>query len=575
MKGVRRLAIACASALVCAPALAQWAEQVIPLNPGWNAVFLEVMPEPAECAAVFAGVPVESVWAWNRKFSSIQFLQNPTELLPQQPEWLTWFPADHPQAFLTSLHRISGAQAYLIKVRDNAGPVTWRVKGRVGLPKQAWYPDSYNLAGLYVTDTGAPTFAQYFAASPAHAGQAVYTLTSAGEWERIATPGATQIMRGKAYWIKCAGASSYQGPLKVSAGGGRGVDCSDRLDAFVLRIEHSGAGTATCAVALLASDAAPVVSGVTSVAGPVALSYGRPDAAHAQFTWEALPARLEHELGSGQEWELELQVRRADMGRANAAGAIYASILEVTDGSGVRVLVPVTAKGLAAMLPGDPTPLPRPGLWVGSVLLDQVSQVRGSTTPLPTPASLRFRLIVHQDSNGTARLLQQASIMPRVQGGVTNYVIVTDAKRAADLASAMPNDGSLPGQRFSSVVLPLGAPLVLAYDQAMGTASATVMLGYDDPLNPFKHLYHPDHNNLDNYQTKLPEGVQSYDVQRAVSMQFTTNLFGSATSVSWGDTVAGGVYQESVQGLYHDALNTAGKFMLSYVSPIVQLDPAP
>ena len=43
---------------VCS-SLGQWATQQITLNPGWNAVYLEVQPEPDDCDAVFAAVPVE------------------------------------------------------------------------------------------------------------------------------------------------------------------------------------------------------------------------------------------------------------------------------------------------------------------------------------------------------------------------------------------------------------------------------------------------------------------------------------------------------------------------------------
>ncbi len=50
------------------PALAQWTTQTIPLRPGWNAVFLEVQPEPRECEALFSGLPIESAWGWNKRF---------------------------------------------------------------------------------------------------------------------------------------------------------------------------------------------------------------------------------------------------------------------------------------------------------------------------------------------------------------------------------------------------------------------------------------------------------------------------------------------------------------------------
>ena len=71
---------------------AQWATQAIPLSPGWNAVFLEVQPENNACDAVSAGLPVESVWAWNRRFEPVRYIQDAAGLDPDQPEWLTYYP---------------------------------------------------------------------------------------------------------------------------------------------------------------------------------------------------------------------------------------------------------------------------------------------------------------------------------------------------------------------------------------------------------------------------------------------------------------------------------------------------
>jgi hypothetical protein len=280
-------------------------------------------------------------------------------------------------------------------------------------------------------------------------------------------------------------------------------------------------------------------------------------------------------LGPGREWNMELHVRRSEMPASVADRALFQTILEVTDGAGTRVLLPVTVEGLPVRGPGDPTPLPRPGLWVGHVVLNGVSEVNGSTNPVPVFAPLRFRLIVHQDSNGVVRLLQQASVMPHVSNGATNHVIVTDGWRAAELAGGGSNDERLPGQRFSTVTFGFTRPQPLAYNQARGTLAATVFLGYNDPLNPFKHLYHPDHNNLRDYTTPLPEGVHSYDVTRTIALRFTTNFVGSATAAAWGDTLVGGVYAETLQGLYYKPLNVAGSFTLGFVTPVTQLEPAP
>ena len=63
-------------------AQAQWLQQQIVLKPGWNAVFLEVDPSPKECDALLAGLPLESVWDYNRSVDSAQFVQDPSTLLP-------------------------------------------------------------------------------------------------------------------------------------------------------------------------------------------------------------------------------------------------------------------------------------------------------------------------------------------------------------------------------------------------------------------------------------------------------------------------------------------------------------
>ena len=69
--------------------LGQWTTQTIVLRPGWNAVYLEVQPEPRDCDSIFAKLPVESVWGWNRRFTTVQFIQDANQLLPGRPDWLT------------------------------------------------------------------------------------------------------------------------------------------------------------------------------------------------------------------------------------------------------------------------------------------------------------------------------------------------------------------------------------------------------------------------------------------------------------------------------------------------------
>jgi hypothetical protein len=148
------------------PCLAQWRTQHISLVPGWNAVYLEVQPEPRACAEVFQDRPVQSVWKWDRRFSTIQFVVDPATLLPESPDWLLWLPASDPRSFLARLFELQGGQAYLIKVAAGAAPFTLAVKGRVILPRLDWYPHGLNLVGLPVHPNQPPTFTDFFRFTP-------------------------------------------------------------------------------------------------------------------------------------------------------------------------------------------------------------------------------------------------------------------------------------------------------------------------------------------------------------------------------------------------------------------------
>jgi len=66
-------------------AFAQWRIQDIALVPGWNAVQLEITPEPSECEKIFAGLQIESVWKWNKRFTTTEFSVDPGTLLPDDP----------------------------------------------------------------------------------------------------------------------------------------------------------------------------------------------------------------------------------------------------------------------------------------------------------------------------------------------------------------------------------------------------------------------------------------------------------------------------------------------------------
>jgi hypothetical protein len=581
------------------PARAQWAVQTISLHAGWNAVFVEVQPEPASCETLFAGLPVESVWAFNRQAAAVQFIQDPANLAPGNPDWLTWLPAGNPAAASSSLFALEGRRAYLVKLPGNAPSQPWSIKGRPLLKPIEWMKDSLNFVGFAVAPSGGPTFQDFFAGSPAHAGQPIFRLNALGQWVKIAAPGSTYVMPGEAYWIGCNGPSTFCGPLTVDTGFRSGLDYGRQTVELDLRIKNTSAAVHTYSLTKMASAAVPV--GQAALAGPVPLGYFQMNLTNQIYGWSPMPSSLEKlDLPPGQEWQLRLEVMRNQMVPSADPTAEYQTLLEVADDAGARWLVPVAAYGLQ----GDPAkspggnfipaslPSPRAGLWVGLATLNKVSQPAHPTipnTPQPVDAPAHLRLIIHVDSQGQARLLQQ--VVQMWKNGTTKpdpmdptkqvvdqpgrYVLVTDESLLPNFSGAALIDGQPVGQRLSSAAFAFKTPQLMAAGGAFGagTNSCLLSLDYNDPLNPFKHVYHPDHNNLDEqFSQTLPEGIESFSVQRQVQLEFAAQDPNGPQQAGWGDTQLGGKYRETITGIHRSPIYLEGTFRLQQASHVAQLN---
>jgi hypothetical protein len=581
-------------------AFGQWVTQGIQLNPGWNAVYLEVQPANPDCDALFAGIPVESVWAWNRKYSSVQFIQDASQLVPAQPDWLTYLPSDHPARATRNLFALQGARSYLVKLKNGASATTWNITGQPLVRTPDWLPDSYNFVGFPLSTTGAPTFQSFFAGSTAHAGQPIYRLNASGQWQLVSSPSSTAMRAGEAFWIRCQGASTFSGPLQLTTDQRDGLLYGRLLMEQTLRIKNNSTSARTITVQELASLSPPSTNSPL-LAGPVPLSYYIIDATNRQFGWFSLPGQLQKvDMAPGQEWVLRLEVNRPQMAPfippPSNPGVLYQSILQISDDSGVRVKLALSSEGLNSSpaankgSPGRPKNAgdPRAGLWVGSAVIDKVSQpanVSSPTNPLPVGSSLQFRLLVHVDTNGTARLLQKVlemfkpgTIVPDPTNPSNNivdppghYVLVTDDRLIPQFTGATLSDSQPVARRLSSAVFGFPQPIPFTASGAFGTGtlSCQINLDYNDRLNPFKHLYHPDHDNRDElFQNQLPEGVESFTVLRRVELDFTSQDPDNLTVAGWGDDQLGGVYKETISGLNKDAIYISGTFRLTRASGI-------
>ena len=269
-----------------------------------------------------------------------------------------------------------------------------------------------------------------------------------------------------------------------------------------------------------------------------------------------------------------------------ASPQIYQSILEITEaGNSARAAIPVRAEGLQGAGPGAPHA--RAGLWVGNVEITHVSQPASfdPTNPLPTAAPFQFRVLVHVDEHGEARLLQKVLQMWKAGAYSTNesgirevarpgqFVLVTDDKLIPTFGGSALRDGEPVARRFSSAAFAFKEPIGMTRQGEFGAEGSeflcSVVLDYDDALNPFKHRYHPDHDNLDaRFTEKEPEGRESFTVTRQVKIQFTSTDPDNVTLAGWGDTQLGGIYSETIAGLHETPLHLRGTVRLHQASRV-------
>ncbi len=303
--------------------------QVIAMQAGWNAVFLEVHPLDGDPTTVFGSLPVDIVASYFERSTVAQFVVNPDADLYRRAGWGVWYAAERPDAFLRTLHGVHGEQAYLIHARS---AFTWRVTGLVTAPEVQWQADAFNLVGFSVDAQAAPTFAQFFAGSNAHSHNRLYRLTD-GIWRRVLDPDAEAMRSGEAFWIYCAGASRYQGPLEVKTTTRRGVVLGSAADTVILRNRCNHPVTPTVAHVVAGLNPVPL-SLVVQAYGDDFGQWRSVAVPQTEASWvQALPP-----LEAGQAIQVPLEARRQAM-----QAAVHRSLLRITTDLGTEVWVPVLA----------------------------------------------------------------------------------------------------------------------------------------------------------------------------------------------------------------------------------------
>lgn len=590
-------------ALFCAGHLgvqAQWATQSVTLKPGWNAVFLHVDASYARLddLALVAGNPIKEVWLWNPPSKS-QFV-NPQEPLAPNSQWAVWNRNAGPD---NSLGRLIGNAAYLVN-NTNTVNFVWNITGIPVLPRYQWNTSGLNFIGFPTPPDAAPRFSRFLAPVPGFLDTAELHRYVGGNLASGANPlkvsGAVPLYntfanRGEAFWIRSTDPTYYNryyGPFEVNPQDPSGADFGTRSGAYSIRLKNLTATATTVTLRLVASAERPSTNQLAIYGAPPLLVRGAMDITNRTYGYTVLsntaPATfaLAPAGQTGSEIQVVLGLNRSAL--TGPAGSFYAAILRFTDAGGLsQVDMPVTA-----------TVATRSGLWVGDAQVTQVAQylktyqldsngnhvmagvttqgapyvATGTATNLgPVSKPLPLRLILHHDGSNTVNLLQRVYLGT---GYDTNLVVATSEARLdpANLAHA---------RRLSAAHLPFALtnrpwPKVAGAFQLGGSIEFDVPLDHNDQAsNPFLHTFHPDHDNLKaDFKTVEAVGVESYGVNRHVTLRFTA-LAGDFSSLTTGTDTLAGDYAETItftgRAAATRSFRLAGQFLLKNIVPLAPL----
>ena len=548
------------------------------------------MPCPGLCDQLIGSDPanpISEVWLWQAPASTLQFVTNPQNPTTGNSQWANW--ARSGSGISGSLVALQANAAYLIRSVATTN-YTWRIVGKPVAPSYTWSSSGLNFLGFPTSPDSPPAFDAFLALGSAFAdAQQRQIYQYQGGNLGPANPSAlfalhtTPVMRGQAFWMRTGSAfNNYFGPFQVGLSTGGGLAFGDLASQLSFRLRNVTPTNISVTFQLVASE--PTPSGQAPIAGlPPLLVRGSLNTSNITYGFTALTP------GARQTWSLKPQGQPGSdivilLGLNRYAmtgdpGDLFAGILEFTDSFGfTEVDVPVSAV-MSSLT----------GLWVGNAKLDQVANylkiyetnnpvlstngsyiVTGIITNLgPVARSYPLRLIVH--NSGT-----QAVLLQRVYFGLdpgSDPVLATSEGRLdpSQLGTA---------RRISCTHLPWSAansPWPFTGRMSQGaTLSTTATLSYSDQsCNPFLHTYHPDLDNLDaTFQAELPQGAESYQVTRQISLSILPpgNDFISLTSAS--QTLSGN-YSETItlaglRGVTR-AYNVTGAFALNRISTIPTL----
>ncbi len=533
---------------------AQWQTTTYTLRGGWNSIYLHGDASHATIDAHFAAHPeIISVWRWNSNPTQVQFGVSP--LIPTQgtPEWSIWKRGLPAQTTLTNL---TGQNGYLVECSgESTSTYTVQITQRVMPPESNWVRNGATFLGFPTRNNSGsfPTFAAYFATFPAAIATNTRIFRYAGgplgatNPVQVFSTGQERVDRNQAYWFEAAVVGNFYAPLEVSPSAPDGLNFGRTGSTFIVRVRNRTSAPVTLTVGSLTSAPAPALQ--EAIVAAVPLTRRTYDTATSAYVYTAVTS-FNEVIGPQASIELVFGINRALM--TGATNAYYASLLRFTDGGNLMdIALPVSARVTSLA-----------GLWVGDVAVNAVNSFVGGSPGNTTARPFPLRVLLHVDNAGTARLLSQV-FLGRLASAENPLGLST-------IETGLKADEKGGATRLVSAHLPPDTVLATGSGSVAlnATLVRTLAVPFNAGTNPFVHTYHPDHDNKDARFAALSAGVESPAFSRACSFTFAGTPPAGTSPGSWGATVLGGTYSETITGVHRNPVVVSGTFELRRISEI-------
>lgn len=468
-------------------------EETFAIAAGWNLIHIAGDPITPEVNDAFAAIAWTSVWAWV-----------PPARGESQGRWVVQH--RNQPAFLSSLRALVGSTSYALLATS---PGVLRLKTCVVPRHHALRGGTFQLFGPSVPITNPPTASAYFVRPGVKEHVTAVYEFAAGVYRRVTD--ALPLRAGAAYWVFSTSDVAEPDPIRVRTGLG-GLRFNSQVTLAEIEIDV----------------------GVSSQARPLIV--------------RALPSA---DGQSRADW-LQIQPASSFQGQGGGAGGGGAVSIELpSDETRVRLSLSAETAGVVppgsldqgvvveivlpnglVVLSAELSPPLRQGIWIGEATLTEVQRpgfAGGGYAPAP---ALPFALLLEITANGDSRLLPCVEVQAHRDGLKRTYRLEAGIFLAPlDLAGTLAGDGS------------------------SGELTGSTHLPATDPLNPYRHRYHPEH------------GV-GFDVTRSITLKFGEEGPALPAGANPLATVGilGGVYEEEISGLAQERIRVRGTFRLRQIA---------